>query len=301
MINFRYHVVSIIAIFLALGFGLLFGVTFLDESVVESLERQQKRLGERNEQLHKDNGRLEEQLEKMIAFADSSLPLIVRGSLRDRVAVVITFEDSKESVVENTIAALGAAGAQVDSVVSLSQNLDMSTDERRRQAAVIAETASADNAVVKDALASRTAAALAGTAPGFLQRMADNGAASIGEVQGVPGKPLRELAQPGSAIVIVQPEDPQEDLEQNFLLPVLRKLSEAQAVCAVVEESNEQRPFLSLIRGDGTLRIVTVDGLESSVGRAGLSLGLEAAFAGRFGHYGFGEGATSVLPEQPAT
>src|SRR5512132_4402933 len=37
MINFRYHIVSIIAVFLALGVGLLLGTTFLDDALEDQL------------------------------------------------------------------------------------------------------------------------------------------------------------------------------------------------------------------------------------------------------------------------
>ncbi len=40
MINFRYHIVSLIAVFLALGIGLVLGTTFLDDATIDGLERQ---------------------------------------------------------------------------------------------------------------------------------------------------------------------------------------------------------------------------------------------------------------------
>jgi hypothetical protein len=42
---------------------------------------------------------------------------------------------------------------------------------------------------------------------------------------------------------------------------------------------------------------VTVDGIEEPMGRIRLVLGLQAAADGRFGDYGTGAGATSILPE----
>jgi hypothetical protein len=40
MINFRFHIVSLTAVLLALGIGLVLGTTFLDEATVKGLERQ---------------------------------------------------------------------------------------------------------------------------------------------------------------------------------------------------------------------------------------------------------------------
>jgi hypothetical protein len=33
------------------------------------------------------------------------------------------------------------------------------------------------------------------------------------------------------------------------------------------------------------------------MGQAAVALGLQSAFAGRFGHYGLGEGASAVVPD----
>lgn len=58
MINLRFHIVSIVAIFLALAIGLLTGTTLLEGSTVkvyksaqESLDRKNDALSERNQQL----------------------------------------------------------------------------------------------------------------------------------------------------------------------------------------------------------------------------------------------------------
>ncbi|MEC8829048.1 MAG: copper transporter, partial [Actinomycetota bacterium] len=40
MINLRYHIISIVAVFLALGIGLALGSTFVDSVLVNELEDQ---------------------------------------------------------------------------------------------------------------------------------------------------------------------------------------------------------------------------------------------------------------------
>ena len=44
MINFRFHIVSLTAVFLALGIGLMLGTTFLDTATVDSLRERQEEL-----------------------------------------------------------------------------------------------------------------------------------------------------------------------------------------------------------------------------------------------------------------
>ena len=44
MINLRYHIVSVVAVFLALGIGLALGSTFVDSILVNELEDQVNQL-----------------------------------------------------------------------------------------------------------------------------------------------------------------------------------------------------------------------------------------------------------------
>ena len=68
MINFRYHLVSLTAVFLALGVGLLLGTTFLDDALenqlrsdLEELEHDLDRAGERNSELRQQLDAFEEE------------------------------------------------------------------------------------------------------------------------------------------------------------------------------------------------------------------------------------------------
>ena len=62
MINIRYHIVSITAIFLALGIGTLLGSTFLDRATVDQLDRNIRNAEARIADTEQENGRLEEEL-----------------------------------------------------------------------------------------------------------------------------------------------------------------------------------------------------------------------------------------------
>ncbi|HZB78913.1 MAG TPA: copper transporter, partial [Actinomycetota bacterium] len=51
MIDFRYHLISIIAVFLALGIGILMGSLVLGENLVDQLERDLAGIERRNDEL----------------------------------------------------------------------------------------------------------------------------------------------------------------------------------------------------------------------------------------------------------
>ena len=63
MINFRYHVVSLTAVFLALAVGLVLGSTVLNGPMLDALENRVNNLGRDNRQLREHVGFLESQIE----------------------------------------------------------------------------------------------------------------------------------------------------------------------------------------------------------------------------------------------
>ena len=90
MYNLRYHLASLVAVFLALTVGLLLGTVVaergtFDESsraMVEDLQRQFKTL-------QTENTRLSTELDRAAAFGADAAPALVAGRLQDRTVVVI--------------------------------------------------------------------------------------------------------------------------------------------------------------------------------------------------------------------
>ena len=84
MIDFRYHLVSIIAIFFALATGIILGAGPLDEQVDQTLVDQIPQLRDENQQLRDQIVALEADLAYEETFVDSSAPLLVADRLADR-------------------------------------------------------------------------------------------------------------------------------------------------------------------------------------------------------------------------
>ena len=69
MINFRFHIISIVAIFLALGIGIIMGSTVIDRAIVDGLrtridiaESNSINRKEQNDQLQDDIKKINEKL-----------------------------------------------------------------------------------------------------------------------------------------------------------------------------------------------------------------------------------------------
>ena len=117
MINLRYHIISITAVFLALGIGLTLGSTFLDRVTVDTLKNQLDTVQERVDETQRDNGQLRDRvasLEKRDVDLARQLPeRLLEGHLTDVPVLIVAAEGTDEALVATTTDALTAAGAEV--------------------------------------------------------------------------------------------------------------------------------------------------------------------------------------------
>lgn len=90
MYNLRYHVASLVAVFLALTVGLVLGTVVAERgtldnqssTLVDSLQKQFA-------QIQKDNAELRDGLERDRTFATDAVPALVEGALADRTIAVL--------------------------------------------------------------------------------------------------------------------------------------------------------------------------------------------------------------------
>ncbi|MBV8234224.1 MAG: copper transporter, partial [Acidimicrobiia bacterium] len=55
MLNLRYHVVSLVAVFLAIGIGVIMGVTVIKSGIVDQLQKRLDSVEASDRQTRKDN------------------------------------------------------------------------------------------------------------------------------------------------------------------------------------------------------------------------------------------------------
>jgi len=119
VIDFRYHLVSIIAVFLALAVGLAVGSTALTGTAEQALTAAQHRLSSQNKALTKQNGVLKDQVAGDQAFAQANSARLLAGLLADERVVVIAAPGADSAVTGGLTTALREAGATVSGQVTL--------------------------------------------------------------------------------------------------------------------------------------------------------------------------------------
>ncbi len=126
MIDFRYHLVSIIAVFLALAVGLVVGSTALSAKAEYVLSRGEHGALAANSALRKANGALTKQAAADQTFAQANSERLIGGLLPLDKVVLVVAPGANGAVANGVTAALKQSGATVTGVVNL-QSLFLDT------------------------------------------------------------------------------------------------------------------------------------------------------------------------------
>jgi len=119
VIDFRYHLVSIVAVFLALAIGIVVGSTALKPAVLTGLQRTATAEKKRIDALYAQNGSYKQQLSAAEAYAQAGEHLALNGLLDGQRVVLVTAPGFPGSVVTGVSASLTQAGAAVTGQVQL--------------------------------------------------------------------------------------------------------------------------------------------------------------------------------------
>jgi hypothetical protein len=119
VIDFKYHVVSIVAVFLALAVGIVLGTNVLSGDVLSNLKTQTSDLRKEAQALRDQNQQQQNQLSDDDNFAQVLEPAVVAGRLAGRHVVVISVPNAPKSVRDAAVKTLAEAGATVTAEVDV--------------------------------------------------------------------------------------------------------------------------------------------------------------------------------------
>lgn len=305
MINLRYHVVSLIAVFLALTVGIVMGSTVIDRVTVDALNRRVTAVSKSVSNVQIENTKLKGELQQVQDFADQARDQIAHARLHGVPVLVAAVTGVDRKAVEGLRQALVSSQATMTGTVWFTARMRLESEaDARAMAAALSLSVDRPDIMRREALA-RVAAALGGTADGNpLPALAAAGfvtyeAAPAQATSTVPT--IAALPASGARVVLVSGAGADVG-DDEVAVPLAEALGQS-AGRLVAAESGQDTPggravFVGLLRNDGTLssRVSTVDDLESPMGQAAAVLALEDLGAPRTGHYGVGPGAQRLLP-----
>lgn len=137
MYNLRYHIASLVAVFLALAIGMLLGTIVVERGVldtqrntlVKSLQTDFTGLKKENDELRRDRDREH-------AFASDALPVLVEGALAGKSVLVIT-NAGRNDALPVTRDTLRDAGASAVLVTFKSKDFGMSSESVQKAVSAV--------------------------------------------------------------------------------------------------------------------------------------------------------------------
>ncbi|HEX8002876.1 MAG TPA: copper transporter [Mycobacteriales bacterium] len=315
MVDFRYHVVSIVAVFLALGIGIVFGTTAINRAILNDLDRNVDRLTEEKRALDAERKLLADRAGDADEWGKAVYQSLVAGVLSGERVVVVSAPGASRSVRDEVVKQLGLAGATVTGRIRLSEAL---TDPGRG--------AELDDLVIRELPQGVTL-------PGTGSTAAERAMAELAHVLGTesPGSTpppsltrvlaaLRErgflavdgdTVLPARNVVVLLPghsespsptpsRAPEEQAPVAVsLVSALARLAPRPAVVAVAPAGGSVTGTeLEDVRADADLKelVSTVDDVDLVFGQTALVLAIDEARRGGHGHYGDGVGAEAPVP-----
>ena len=119
MIDFRYHLVSIIAIFLALALGLIVGASALRGSVTAQLRGQAAQLNKENKNLLAQKRETDQLNGYDGQVIQAIAPQVVAGRLKGQSVVFVEAPGADEQMRAQTADIVSRAGARISGYVAL--------------------------------------------------------------------------------------------------------------------------------------------------------------------------------------
>ena len=286
MFDFRYHALSLTAVFIALAVGLLLGVAIGDSGLVSSAERNiRDSLREDVADADRRVQAAREDIAQAERFEREVYPLLVDGQLQGRSVGVVFLGDSGKEIGEDVRDALRDTGATIRSVVSTGTKPDLAEAGR--------------------AASGTRYEALAATPEPELDLVGAFGF-RIGAQYVRPGNLLRrEMSvvfdtfngepEPVDAVVVVNDRSDlakgyARSARDRFDQQLVQGIKESQVPVVGVERTSTKP---SQIPWYEDRDISSVDDLDETAGRAALVFALQ----GREGTFGRKDGADGLLPD----
>ena len=302
MIDFRYHLISIIAVLLALSIGIVTGSGFLGGRLLQEVRSAARRVADRNRTLLLENAEVTDRAEAAEAALEALEPGLLDGALVARRVAMLQFEGADEDAAGQVRAAVERAGGQIVGVIRFQEGLSLEDEAQRAElAALLGDAGGAPSDLrltladalgraLNEAAAARESGDQAGLED-LLTGLEDTGLV-VTENLPVTFPSGTDFVVAGGAVP--EPAWPVAD----FAVTTAERLAERDGGVVVVEPTQSTWDMAGAVRRNGATQAVvwTVDNSDTVLGRVASVLVLERAGSRPANHYGTRPGASAVVP-----
>lgn len=307
MINFRYHVVSIAAVFLALALGLIVGTAAFNGPAADGLAAQVDEMGKANQNLRDEVNHLNEEAEQEEKFATEALPWMIGNRLNGKRILIITTTDADKDYIDGVAEALRTiGGATITGQVSFQKRFVDPASKEELLDLVDNGTPSTVTGLPANSNGVETGAALLAAVlvdhnpevaePDRTKTLnAFLGSYLVGSL----------VKQPAEAILVLAGPPYNEKDAGKFntgLKTIVEQFDKAGPIVVAAQSTAGDGNLVGAVRGDSDLSkpVSTVDNAGTPQGRAAVLLALADQVESKTaGHYGV-SGQNGLMPKAPA-
>lgn len=306
MIDFRYHLVSIVSIFLALAVGIVLGAGPLKEDIGNTLTSEVKNLRDDKAALRTQLDAADKGAQARDEFTVAINRSLLAGRLRGTTVSIVVLPGADTSLVKSTTDTLTTAGATIGSSVSVQQAW-VDPDKATFRSTLGQQLASqvglpigkSDGEIIDDVLARCVLTKVGSSA-------ADGAAAleSLRTSQLIRYTPDR-VTPATLAVVIAGPVSGADAAERERRATAWSDLAVAMdsagsgavlAAASLKEPQTVTSPLAVSRSGDRSKVLTTVDDADLPMGQASIVFGLLEQEAGKAGHYGLAGDSNAAFP-----
>ncbi|MGN9811501.1 copper transporter [Micromonospora sp. BQ11] len=312
MINFRYHVVSLTAVFLALAIGLVVGTAALNGPVADSLKENVNGLSKANQQMRQQVNSMQEELAREEEFAAEIAEVVLPGKLAGKRVLVASLPTGRGHT-ENVVKMLQLAGAEVTGRIDLQDKfmdpdnsnnlLELAVTAARPTSAPTADLPGNGHGV--ETSSALLASVLLDRSPGATPvSEADRRAVLAAYTNANYLTTEDKVTASAEAVVLVsgQPYVDQDSARKDESVVKVAEQFDRTGAIVVAGNGSADGNLVAVVRGDPVLAqsISTVDNANTVQGQLVTSLALVQQLTGKkTGQYGVGDNAASLLPRLP--
>jgi hypothetical protein len=319
VIDFRYHLVSIVAVFLALAIGIVLGSTELQGPAYNLLDKTTSKLQNELGQVSSQRDVAQQQASEGEMYAQAVEPTVLRGLLARQRLLIVTEPGAQSSVVSGISTAALAAGASITGQINLAtkffdtsgttqDSLNQTTLDVAQAAGVQLDSSATYQQQAAQVIASEILTTAAASSDGK-PPAADQATSAATMLQAYAASQfLSTTGQPADSAtlaIVVTPQNPPSDGSADqvdqVLIPLVTELAAKSSATVVVGSSagsGAGSPIAVLRSNNVSSQVSTVDDADLAAGQTVAMQALAVGLAGgKAGSYGFtANGATAIAP-----
>lgn len=294
MISFRYHIVSLISVFLALAVGIIAGSTVVDQQLIKGLQRQRNIDQGIKDELRAGSDVLRAEVALWKSYGDDLLLPSMQGALKGiSIALVVppfTPDETRVAVRDG----LRTAGATIAGELRMKARLAIADETAAEQLALAIDAGDERG----DELLRSAGRAIGETfGPAVLDRWATGPLVDADMIEVAERTPSSN--RPAVALVIWDATDENAIFASNLMPSMLSGAADAGARTALAEPLAQEPSVVTRVLDNDALRarVTTVDHAGTTLGAVALARALaDLAAEGRVRHYGVRPGSEGALP-----